>query len=83
MLRIDESSRTKIIGLNVLLRNEMVIFTLMNPIGSSLGRGHRCRERERSPLRHILCYDTPFIKIEERATLDRYHHFHGHSGMCA
>ena len=20
---------------------------------------------------------------EERATLDRYHHFHGHSGMCA
>ncbi len=21
--------------------------------------------------------------IEERATLDRYHHFHGHSGMCA
>jgi hypothetical protein len=22
-------------------------------------------------------------KREERATLDRYHHFHGHSGMCA
>ena len=22
-------------------------------------------------------------KVEERATLDRYHHFHGHSGMCA
>jgi hypothetical protein len=21
--------------------------------------------------------------MEERATLDRYHHFHGHSGMCA
>jgi len=20
---------------------------------------------------------------EERATLDRYHHFHGHSGTCA
>ena len=20
--------------------------------------------------------------MEERATLDRYHHFHGHSGMC-
>ena len=21
--------------------------------------------------------------VEERATLDRYHHFHGHSGLCA
>jgi len=21
--------------------------------------------------------------MEERAALDRYHHFHGHSGMCA
>jgi len=21
--------------------------------------------------------------MEERATLDRYHHFRGHSGMCA
>ena len=21
--------------------------------------------------------------MEERATLDRYHHFHGNSGMCA
>jgi len=21
--------------------------------------------------------------MEERATLGRYHHFHGHSGMCA
>jgi len=21
--------------------------------------------------------------MEERASLDRYHHFHGHSGMCA
>jgi hypothetical protein len=21
--------------------------------------------------------------MEERTTLDRYHHFHGHSGMCA
>jgi len=21
--------------------------------------------------------------MKERATLDRYHHFHGHSGMCA
>ena len=21
--------------------------------------------------------------MEERSTLDRYHHFHGHSGMCA
>jgi len=21
--------------------------------------------------------------MEERATLDRYHHFHDHSGMCA
>ena len=21
--------------------------------------------------------------MEERATLDRYHHYHGHSGMCA
>jgi len=21
--------------------------------------------------------------MEERATLDRYHYFHGHSGMCA
>jgi hypothetical protein len=27
--------------------------------------------------------EQPSQSTEERATLDRYHHFHGHSGMCA
>ena len=35
-LRLDESSRTSLIGLSVLLRNEMFIFTPMNPIESIL-----------------------------------------------
>jgi len=28
-------------------------------------------------------YRDGFVLKRERATLDRYHHFHGHSGMCA
>jgi len=37
-LRFDESSRTSLTGLSVLLSNEMFIFTLMNPLGSGYGR---------------------------------------------
>jgi hypothetical protein len=33
--RFDESSRTSLTGLSVLLRNAMSIFTLMNPVGLS------------------------------------------------
>ena len=39
-LCFDESSRTSLTGLIVLLRNAMFIFTLMNPVGSILGRRH-------------------------------------------
>ena len=44
-LRIDVSSRTSLTGLSVLLRNAIFIFTLMNPVGSILGRRHRFRVR--------------------------------------
>jgi hypothetical protein len=37
-LRIDDSSRTSLHGLSVLLRNGMFIFTLTNPSGSILKR---------------------------------------------
>ena len=30
-----------------------------------------------------LLFELHSQSMEERATLDRYHHFHGHSGMCA
>ena len=44
-LRFDESSRTNLTGLSVLLRNAIFIFTLMSPAGSILGRRHRFRVR--------------------------------------
>ena len=44
-LRFDESSRTSLTGLSVLLRNAMFIFTLMNPVRSILGRRHRFRSQ--------------------------------------
>jgi hypothetical protein len=28
-------------------------------------------------------FELNYQSTEERVTLDRYHHFHGHSGMCA
>jgi len=28
-------------------------------------------------------FEQLYQSTEERAILDRYHHFHGHSGMCA
>jgi len=33
----------------------------------------------------IVCYLLLVLEVKnmERATLDRYHHFHGHSGTCA
>jgi len=37
-LRIDESSRTRLTGLSVLWRNEMFIFTFMDPAGSNMER---------------------------------------------
>ena len=40
-LRFDESSRTSLTGLSVLLRNAMFIFILMNPVGSILGRSRK------------------------------------------
>jgi hypothetical protein len=40
-LRFDESSRTSLTGMSVLLRYAMFIFTLMDPVGLILGRGHR------------------------------------------
>ena len=40
-LRFGESSRTSLTGLSALLCNAMFIFTLMNPVGSVLGRRHR------------------------------------------
>ena len=57
-LRFDESSRTSLTGLSVLLSNEMFIFTLMNPLGSGLGRRYRYRfrVRPRSQLSPIHCY---------------------------
>ena len=45
------------------MRNAMIIFTLMSPVGSNLGRRHRFRVRPRSPVRHILCYGTPFLEF--------------------
>jgi len=39
MLRFDESSRTSLTGLSVLLRNAIFIFTLMNHVGPILGQG--------------------------------------------
>ena len=44
-LLFDEPSRTSLAGLSVLLRNAMLIFTLMNPVESSFRRGHRLRVR--------------------------------------
>jgi hypothetical protein len=43
------------------LRNAIFIFTLMNPVGSILGRRHRFRVRPWSPLRPIFCYGTPWM----------------------
>jgi hypothetical protein len=65
-LRFDESSRTSLTGLSVLLRNTMFIFTPTNPVGPILGRRHRFRERPRSPLRPILCYGygTPSLEVD-------------------
>ena len=40
-LRFGESSRTSLTDLSVLLRFEMSIFTLTNPVGSILGRRHK------------------------------------------
>jgi len=34
-MRFDESSRTSLTGLSVLMRNAIFIFTLMNPVGWS------------------------------------------------
>jgi hypothetical protein len=62
-LRFDESSRTILTGLSVLLRNAMFIFTPMNPVGSILGRRLRFQVSPRSPLRPILCYCTPFLEV--------------------
>jgi hypothetical protein len=45
-LRFDESSRTSLTGLSDLLRNAMFIFTLMNPVGSILGRWHRFHDTQ-------------------------------------
>ena len=62
-LRIGDSSRTSLTELNGLLRIVMFIFTLTNPEGSSLGRRYMLRLRSPSPLRHILCYSTPFLEV--------------------
>jgi hypothetical protein len=34
-------------------------------------------------LQKLSSFELHSQSMEERATLDRYHHFHGHSGMCA
>jgi hypothetical protein len=60
--RLD--SRTSLTGLSVLLRYVLVIFTLMNPVGPSLGRRYRFRVRPRSPPRPILCYGTPSLEVD-------------------
>jgi len=65
-VRIDESARTSLTGLSVLLCNAMFIFTPMNAVGSILGRRHRLRIRPRSPFWHILCYGTPFLKVDHK-----------------
>ena len=62
-LRFDESSRISLTELSALLRNAMFIFTLMNLVGSILGRRHRFRVRSRSLLRPILCCGTPFREV--------------------
>ena len=44
----------------------LFIFPLMNPSRSILGRRHRSRARPRSPLRLILFYSSPFLKVDRK-----------------
>ena len=69
-VRFDESSRTSLTGLSVLLGNAMFIFTLISPVESILGRGYRYRHRfrvrprsPRSPFRPIFCNGAPFFEV--------------------
>ena len=63
-LRFDESSRSSLTRLCVLLSNSMFIFTPMNPLGSILGRRQRFRVRPRFLFRPILFYGTPFLEVD-------------------
>ena len=69
-LRFDESSRTSLTGLSVLLHNAMFIFALMNPVGSILGRRHRFRGK----LPRIrICLAPSYLYTCELLSVERAH----------